>query len=194
MKSKETRSNLLMILTILIMIAAAIFTGNQISHSDSVENQYVSWSGNSSGKETDRAFSGEYSCTIRIDCTAILENMDSLKKGKENYIPEDGCILETTEAAFSDGETVFDILKRVCEETGIQLEYAYTPLYKSYYIEGMNQIYEFDCGAESGWTYSVNGKYPNYGCSSFAVKDGDAIVWTYTCDGRDGTGSGDVTK
>ena len=43
----------------------------------------------------------------------------------------------------------------------------YTPLYKSYYVEGINQLYEFDCGKNSGWMYSVNGEYPNYGASSY---------------------------
>ncbi len=57
----------------------------------------------------------------------------------------------------------------------------YTPLYKSYYVEGINQLYEFDCGKNSGWMYSVNGKYPNYGCSSYKLEDGDKIEWRYTC-------------
>ena len=33
----------------------------------------------------------------------------------------------------------------------IQLEFSYTPLYASYYIEGINHLYEFDVGPESGW-------------------------------------------
>ena len=30
--------------------------------------------------------------------------------------------------------------------------------------------------------YSVNGAFPNYGCSQYVVQDGDIIVWHYTCD------------
>ena len=62
------------------------------------------------------------------------------------------------------------------------MESKWTPMYNSYYIEGINQLYEFDCGDKSGWMYSVNGWYPNYGCSSYEVKDGDKIEWRYTCD------------
>lgn len=63
------------------------------------------------------------------------------------------------------------------------MEYKYTPVYGSYYVEGINHLYEFDCGKESGWTYKVNGWYPNYGSSEYSLKNGDSIVWYYTCDG-----------
>ena len=34
--------------------------------------------------------------------------------------------------------------------------------------------------------YKVNGWFPNYGCSSYYLKDGDVIEWVYTCDlGKD---------
>jgi len=29
--------------------------------------------------------------------------------------------------------------------------------------------------------YSVNGEYPNYGASSYNLKDGDKVEWRYTC-------------
>lgn len=61
------------------------------------------------------------------------------------------------------------------------MEASYTPLYDAYYIEGINQLYEFDCGSLSGWTYKVNGIAPNYGCSKYEISDGDDIVWSYTC-------------
>lgn len=131
------------------------------------------------------AFGGENlpdgNCTISIECKNILNNMDNLKKTKEEFIPEDGWILKETEVAFQGGETVFDVLKKVCGENGIHMSSKYTPLYKSYYIEGINQLYEMDCGKNSGWMYSVNGKYPNYGCSEYKLKDGDKIEWRYTC-------------
>ena len=56
-------------------------------------------------------------------------------------------------------------------------------MYNSYYIEGLNHLYEFDCGPESGWMYKVNDWFPNYGCSAYSLKNGDKIVWCYTCNG-----------
>ena len=34
--------------------------------------------------------------------------------------------------------------------------------------------------------YTVNGWFPNYGCSKYVLQDKDVIQWIYTCDlGRD---------
>lgn len=122
-------------------------------------------------------------CTITIRCDTILNNMEDLTAGKEKYVPSNGVILGTTDMSFKKGDTVFEVLKRVCSRKGIQLEYSWTPMYESYYIEGINHLYEFDCGNESGWMYKVNGWFPNYGCSEYTLKNGDTIVWCYTCKG-----------
>ena len=122
-------------------------------------------------------------CTITIRCDTILDNLENLDAGKEAYVPANGVILSTSQVEFDDGETVFDVLKRVCDYAGIQLEYSWTPMYSTYYIEGINNLYEFDCGNESGWMYKVNGWFPNYGCSAYTLKNGDDIVWCYTCNG-----------
>lgn len=142
--------------------------------------------GTGSGKSDDDSRSAEdtYSyCTIEIRCDTILQNMDQLSAGKEGYVPSNGVILATSAVEFSEGETVFEVLKRACSRADIQLEYSFTPLYNSYYIEGISHLYEFDCGNESGWMYKVNGWFPNYGCSSYELSDGDTIVWCYTCNG-----------
>ena len=122
-------------------------------------------------------------CTITIRCDTILDNMDDLTSGKEAYVPSNGIILDTSTVEFTEGETVFDVLQRVCDYAGIQLEYSWTPMYDSYYIQGINNLYEFDCGAQSGWMYKVNGWFPNYGCSKYTLEDGDDIVWCFTCNG-----------
>ena len=122
-------------------------------------------------------------CTIEIRCDTILDNLGSLTAGKESFVPSNGKILAPSVVEFTEGETVFDVLKRACSRAGIQLEYSWTPLYNSYYIEGIHNLYEFDCGNESGWMYKVNGWFPNYGCSSYDLSDGDTIVWCYTCNG-----------
>ena len=124
-----------------------------------------------------------YSCTIEIRCDTILSNKQDLRPGLDVYVPDSGTILPTTTVTFTEGETVFDVLKRICDARGIQIEYSYTPMYGSYYVEGINNLYEFDCGQQSGWMYKVNGWFPNYGCSSYKLEAGDTIVWAYTCKG-----------
>lgn len=122
-------------------------------------------------------------CTITIRCDTILNNMDNLDPAKAPYVPDNGVILREVTVEFEEGETVFDVLNRVCKQYNIPIEYSWTPMYDSYYIEGINNLYEFDCGSESGWMYKVNGWFPNYGCSSYYLTGGEKIVWCYTCNG-----------
>lgn len=127
-----------------------------------------------------------HTCIISIECSTILNNWDNLETSKADFVPSDGWILYSSQVEYSPGETVYDVLYRVCKDTSIQMSAKYTPAYGSYYVEGINQLYEFDCGELSGWMYSVNGWYPNYGCSQYEVSDNDVIEWRYTCDlGRD---------
>lgn len=129
-------------------------------------------------------------CTVSISCATILDNRGHLNAAKADYVPDDGVILPTTEVTFTAGETAFDLLHRVCRENNIPMESSWSPLYKSAYIEGIANLYEFDCGKLSGWMYSVNGEFPNYGCSAYALQDGDVICWVYTCDLGEDVGGG----
>ena len=125
----------------------------------------------------------ENTCTITIRCDTVLHNQNLLEEAKVPYVPADGVILPEITVEFTPGESVFEVLQRVCEAADIPLEYSWTPLYDSYYLEGICHLYEFDCGAESGWMYQVGGTFPNYGCSSYEVKPGDRIEWLYSCIG-----------
>lgn len=132
---------------------------------------------------------GTYLCTISIYCDTILKNMDLLNPSKTSSVPSNGCILQTETVEFTPGDTVFDVLQRVTKENGIQMEYSYTAIYGSMYIEGINNLYEFDCGELSGWMYSVNGVFPGFGCSKYVLKNNDVIKWVYTCDLGDDVGN-----
>ena len=121
-------------------------------------------------------------CYLSIDCKTILGRMEDLTPGKESLVPSDGVILSRKAISFEEGESVFDVLLRATQTYGIHMEYEYTPGFGSHYIEGINNLYEFDCGAGSGWMYYVNGTKPNYGVSKYTVKNGDVIEFKYTCD------------
>ena len=125
-------------------------------------------------------------CTVSISCKTILEHMDRLKESKKKMVPPDGEVLKVTAVKIEEGSSVFDVLRAVTKANAIHLEYNFTPLYKSYYIEGIHNLYEQDCGELSGWMYSVNGEFPGISCSSYEVKEGDIINWVYTCNlGKD---------
>ena len=125
--------------------------------------------------------------TLEIRCDTLSSDMSKLENPAiKDYIPADGTILERSTYKGTTDNTVFDALNTLCRNNDIQLEFSYTPIYESYYIEGINYLYEFDGGNLSGWMYKVNGWFPNYGCSSYYLSNGDVIEWVYTCDlGKD---------
>ena len=131
-----------------------------------------------------------HTCTLSVRCDSILDHWDWLDAQKTDLVPEDGVLFAATEVTFYEGETVFHVLQREMKRAGIHMEYEDTPLYQSAYIEGIGNLYEFDCGELSGWMYRVNGWYPNYGCSRYLLQEGDVVEWIYTCElGEDIGGS-----
>lgn len=124
--------------------------------------------------------------TISITCHTILNNLDKVSDNKKGIIPSNGVILSQKQVKINDGDTVFDVLLRETRKQRIHMDFVESPVYGSAYIKGINNIYEFDAGELSGWMYSVNGVFPNYGCSIYNLNDGDVIQWMYTCDlGKD---------
>ena len=121
-------------------------------------------------------------CTFSITCASVLNNMDKLTPGKEGLIPADGWLLAETEVEFSPGDTVFTVLQRELKSRNMHFEYSTAALYDTAYIEGICNLYEYDCGELSGWEYAVNGTFYGYGSSQFTLSDGDVVSWVYTCD------------
>ncbi|MEG2679574.1 MAG: DUF4430 domain-containing protein [Oscillospiraceae bacterium] len=121
-------------------------------------------------------------CTLSVRCDTLLDHLDSLDEAKRELVPADGVVFPETEVTFYAGETVFNVLQREMKRGKIHLEFTSTPLYHSAYIEGIQNLYEFDCGELSGWTYKVNSWFPNYGCSRYELQQGDKVEWVYTCD------------
>ena len=134
--------------------------------------------------------STSYTCTFSIECSTILNNLDMLDADKLEVVPSDGVILARTTVTFNEGESVYDVLQRICKEKGIHMEASWTPIYNSAYVEGIHNLYEFDCGSLSGWMYCVNGWYPNYGSSRYQLRDGDVVEWRFTCDLGNDIGGG----
>ena len=124
----------------------------------------------------------ELTCTLSVTCNTIFDNMQWLDPAKKDIVPKDGIIFAEQTVTFYEGESVFNLLKREMKRNKIHLEFVNTPMYNSAYIEGIGNLYEFDCGEMSGWIYKVNDWAPNYGCSRYPIKDGDRVEWVYTCD------------
>jgi hypothetical protein len=129
---------------------------------------------------------GAFTVSLTVRCDTVLDHLNWLDPDKHELLPADGVILSVASVTAYAGESVFNILQRELKQAKIHLEFMNTPLYNSAYIEGIQNLYEFDAGELSGWIYQVNGSYPAYGCSRYPVQAGDRIEWVYTCDlGRD---------
>lgn len=123
--------------------------------------------------------SATISCSIKIECISILSNMDKLKAGHEAYVPSNGIILGTSSLTVKNGSTAYDALKTACDNNGISLNITNSSYGK--YIAGINYIDEKDCGKYSGWMYKVNDSFPNTSVDKYILKNGDNIVFSYTC-------------
>lgn len=145
-------------------------------------------------QEVEKDKNNSLTATLSVSSKSILNNMGIFNKDKIDVLPEDGVIYPTKTVTFTEGESVFDVLHREMKNNKIHMEFVMTPMYNSNYIEGIHNLYEFDCGELSGWMYKVNGWFPNYGASRYSLKNGDKIEWVYTCDlGRDiGGASGSI--
>ena len=111
--------------------------------------------------------------TLSIRCDTIVG-----REKANRFVPDDGVILEAKEYSAAEGETVYDVLLRAAGEKNIPLDNRGTQ--GAAYIAGIKSLYEFDYGDLSGWMYRVNGAFPDVGCQSYTVSDGDVIEWLYT--------------
>lgn len=117
-------------------------------------------------------------CYVSITCSTAIESGE-LGEAMLSILPEDGKILVDYVLEYEDGATVFDVLSKVVKENKIHMEYTGTA--KVPYIEGVANLYEFDCGPLSGWMYQVNGWFPSFSMGQYVVERGDSIEIIYTC-------------
>lgn len=169
----------ILIIGFVVLLIAVIFSGTKIQ---SVEDYYQT--------HIDDITEDSETIFITIEAKTVLNNWDQLdpELRNEKYVPEDGMILEKTEYVLRKNDTAFDVLKRATRHNQIHLDFqgASDNSFKSAYIKGINQLYEFSCGELSGWMYEVNGEFPDYGVSRYKLEDRDEIALRYTCDlGRD---------
>lgn len=111
--------------------------------------------------------------TLEIRCDTVAGS------GDDSYIPKNGTILKATKFEIEENDTVYDVLTDAAKKHRIQLET--TGGDGLIYVAGINYLYELQFGDLSGWVYRVNGESVSVGCDEYKLKDGDTIVWHYTC-------------
>lgn len=128
---------------------------------------------------TTKKKSSAVNCTVTVECKSILDHMDDLKEGHEEFVPSDGYIIKNYSYSGKQGDTAYDALKTACSDSQIKLTSQKTAY--GIYISGINNLDEFDCGKQSGWMYKINNKYPNTTCGNVTISAGDSIVFEYVC-------------
>jgi len=118
--------------------------------------------------------------TLTVSAETLLGNMHLLHRDKHELVPIDGLIFPETAVIAYEGESVFDVLNREMRNAGIHLVFRRMPIFDFIYIEAINNIFEFDAGALSGWKYRVNGVFPGIDASSYILQDGDFIELLFT--------------
>ena len=148
------------------------------SSSSSKKSSKKSGSSSSSKKSQSSSSSSQKTskCTISITCHKLVgnKNIDSSTKSR---VPSSGVIMSSVKVEIKSGDSVYDVLKRACQQKGIVVSAQNTSL--GIYVAGINGIYEKAAGSESGWKYKLNGSYPGDSAGDVKVKDGDVIEWVY---------------
>lgn len=121
------------------------------------------------------------SVSLTISLQALKDNPNALPEHQQKLlVPASGYLANGYRVEVKEGTTVLEVLKDYLNKNNIH--YDIQDHQFGAYIAGINNIYQFDAGKNSGWMYKVNGVLPNYGVGSYNLKDGDNIELFYTVD------------
>ena len=113
---------------------------------------------------SDGSIETETNTTTKNETTEIISVV--LKINGKEYLAE-----------LSIGKTVFDLMKRLQDETDFQFtgtDYDYL----GFFVESINGIYNNSSTGEY-WIYYVNDEKAKMGISSRLIKNNDVIEWKY---------------
>ncbi|MEL3959249.1 DUF4430 domain-containing protein [Caldifermentibacillus hisashii] len=88
--------------------------------------------------------------------------------------------LSPTEVEIESGYTALDATLKILKDKKIQISVRGSGA--TAYVEGINNIYEFDYGPLSGWLIEVNDVLIDNSAGIEPIKNGDKIEWIYTLD------------
>ena len=117
--------------------------------------------------------------TIDVTISVLGDSKHGGSSGKVHTLKTGGLStwIKATTYNVADGSTVWQVLKQCLDEHNM----SYTNPTGNY-VSSVNGLAEFDNGKNSGWMYTLNGKYPLLGVSQQKLKDGDRIIFHYTDD------------
>ena len=116
---------------------------------------------------------------IQIRCDEVAEAPEMLTDpALAEYIPEDGIALARLKYIAKEGDSVLQILEKICKNNNIEVKKTEDGL-----IEAIGYLKNGDCGEGSCWVYTVDGKLMSDNPAYCKVKGGEEIVWAFTLNG-----------
>ena len=109
--------------------------------------------------------------------TVTVECQDAVEYGYEAAlaVSEDGLLAEGA-VGLAEGGTALDALR------GTALVVATEDSAYGEYVVSVASLAQGDCGGASGWTFTVNGEYPETSAGETVLQEGDEAVWAYYCE------------
>ncbi len=114
--------------------------------------------------------------SLTVDCTNAVRYGILDDPNFADTIPQSGIIFSSGALEFKEGESALTVLKRALKSQKIVYQ-----IQSSGYVKSIAGLSEFDCGAQSGWLYKVNGKLPSISCKYYTLQKGDRVEFVYTC-------------
>jgi hypothetical protein len=110
---------------------------------------------------------------------------DSNEKQTVNIsiVGDRGTILSSTKVEIKEGNTVLDVTLSILKQKGIPISVRGSG--SSAYVEGIDNLFEFDHGPLSGWTAKRNDTILDQSSDAIQVKNGDTIQWIYTSNDKE---------
>lgn len=91
--------------------------------------------------------------------------------GKGVLVPEMTIKLDRETSVFEASVEAFKKAK---------VQYDYAGVGKKVYMKAIDNLYQYEKGAQSGWLYKVNGEVPSEGPGMYMLKANDRVEWVYT--------------
>lgn len=99
-----------------------------------------------------------------------------------------GQIVSQTNVELKEGDTVLDVTRRIVKQRGIQISVRGAGA--GAYVEGIDNLYEFDEGQNSGWMIRLDGQLIKQSAGATPISEGQTIYWFYTTNYLKESGAG----
>lgn len=167
------------------LVLKAVYSDGNEKYISAEEITITGYDSKASGTKTISAEYGGLSTPFSI--TIIKTNSDNTYKYTATlkvYDPSGRTYFEAQEIEIEENETALSLLEKS------NLDVSISSSSQGRYVEGIEGLYEFDKGSQSGWMYSVNGIFPEKSADQYELEDGDQVVWVYTRDLGNDVGGG----